>query len=263
MIKQESIDELIAQIPAIPAILKSCENTLASGDLAKAAAIAKNDLALVEYMRSIINKPIFGFKKEIKDISQIFSALGADRTTDILYSYYVLLTTPKKWKIFNLDTQKFANLQANFMIDWGKILKEIKVDNKDIFKSITIIPSSISVCEKIFSENAENLKHVLRTSGLSYNTILKREIGFDIFEICCKIAEKWQLSNIVVDIFQNLSKQEEQTTITKYIHLLISYELSKPEFANSGFGEMFEFNCNASPKELETFMKAIGYETKN
>lgn len=262
MIKQEDIDILISQIPAIPTILKSCEDALINGDLAKAAAIAKNDLALVGYMRAIINKPIYGFKKEIKDISQIFSTLGVDETTNILYSYYVLLTTPKKWKIFNLDTQKFASLQADFMINWGKILKAIYVTDKEILKSITLIPSSICLCERIFAQKTENLDQIMRTSGLSYNEILKREIGLDVFELCCKIAYKWQLSPTIIDIFQNLGKKNGQTKITTYMHLLISYELSKSEFANAGFGELFEFDCAPSADELEIFIKAIEYEAK-
>ncbi|MDO5045065.1 HDOD domain-containing protein [Campylobacter sp.] len=260
MVNQADIDRLIAQIPAIPAILKTCENALASGDLAKAASVANNDLALVGYMRSIINKPIFGFKKEIKDISQIFSTLGVDETINILYSYYVLLTTPKKWQIFDMDTHKFANLQANFIFDWTKILKKISVNDKEILKSITLIPASICLCEKIFEADIENLELINQESGASYSEILRRQSGLDIFELCCKVAQKWQLSPVIIDIFSRLGKKDKQSKITTYMNLLISYELSRAEFQSAGFAELFEFDMKPSEDEIETFMRALEYE---
>lgn len=260
MINQADIDRIISQIPAIPAILKTCQSALESGDLAKAAAVASNDLALVGYMRSIINKPIFGFKKEIKEISQIFATLGVDETINVLYSYYVLLTTPKKWQIFDMDTHKFANLQANFMFNWGQILKEISVNDKEILKSITLIPASICLCEKIFETNLDDLRLINKTSGVSYNEILRRQSGLDIFELCCLVGQKWQLSSTIIDIFSRLGKKDRQDKITTYINLLISYELSKSEFRNAGFGELFEFDLEPSEDEVEIFMRAVSYE---
>lgn len=260
MITKSDIEELISHIPAIPNTLKICEKELLQNNLTKAVEVAEQDIAFVMYMRSVINKPVFGLAKDVQDITQIFSLIGTYGMLNILSSYYVLLTTPKKWTIFNLDNIGFANLQTDFLENWTKILTAIEISDKEILRSITLIPASICLCNKIFENHIVNLNHIIRSSGLSYNEILKREIGADIFELSCRIAQKWGLSNKIIDIFQNLNKPSKKTKVTTYMNLLISYELSKAEFKNVGFGEFFEYNFEFSEDELKVFMRAIEYE---
>ena len=258
MINQTQIDELISQIPPIPATLRVCQNHLEMGNLTQAAKIASNDLAFVSYMQGIINSPAYGLKSEVKDINQIFSLLGANELLSIVRSYLVLLTTPKKWQIFNIDNIKFSHLQASFLGDWSKLLAQLNIQNKDIFHSIALIPASLSLCDKIFSQHLGILGLVLRASGISYNEILKKDLNTDIFEILALIASKWNLSQNVINIVKNLANSND--TISNYITLLTTYELSKAQYANSGFEEIFEFSSNASDEQLEIFKKAVCYE---
>ena len=115
MIDKAQINNLIEQIPAIPSLLKVCEKELLTGNLTKAAKVISDDLAFVSYMQTLINSPAYGLKSEIKDINQIFTLLGANGVLSVLNSYTVLLNTPKKWQIFNIDNYDFANLQAGFL----------------------------------------------------------------------------------------------------------------------------------------------------
>ena len=239
MIDKAQINNLIEQIPAIPSLLKVCEKELLTGNLTKAAKVISDDLAFVSYMQTLINSPAYGLKSEIKDINQIFTLLGANGVLSVLNSYTVLLNTPKKWQIFNIDNYDFANLQAGFLSNWSKILNELKIDDKEILRSITLVPATIFICDRLFSSHTNVLDLVVRMSGLSYNEILKREAKTNIFEIVAMIAKN---------------------QIPTYMKLLISYELSLANYSQAGFGELFDFAILPNADQMQTFLKAISYE---
>ena len=62
MLSETTIYNYIETIPPIPKIVKKCVEVLNSGDLIKAADIANEDRALIYYLQSIVNKPIFSFR---------------------------------------------------------------------------------------------------------------------------------------------------------------------------------------------------------
>jgi hypothetical protein len=258
MIDKAQINNLIEQIPAIPSLLKVCEKELLTGNLTKAAKVISDDLAFVSYMQTLINSPAYGLKSEIKDINQIFTLLGANGVLSVLNSYTVLLNTPKKWQIFNIDNYDFANLQAGFLSNWSKILNELKIDDKEILRSIALVPATIFICDRLFSSHTNILDLVIRMSGLSYNEILKREAKTNIFEIVAMIAKKWDFSNKVIEIFNRLDSGDNQ--ISTYMKLLISYELSLANYSQAGFGELFDFAILPNADQMQTFLKAISYE---
>lgn len=258
MVDKNQIDELVEQIPAIPALLKACEGELLAGNLSKAAKIASDDLAFITYLQTLINSPAYGLKGNIKDTSQIFSLLGVDDMLNILSSYLVALSAPEKWLVFNINNRKFSNLQAGFLSNWFKVLSAIGIKNREIFRAVTLVPAAICVCDKIFGSHLNTLELVLRTGGLSYNEILKREINTNIFEIIGIIAKKWGFSEEIIKIFTDLDKQNDEISI--YIILLISYELSLPEYSSAGFGELFEYEVRASEEQMRVFLEAVNYE---
>jgi HD-like signal output (HDOD) protein len=80
LITIQQINSFIEKIPPSPKVLKETISLLNQGDLVKAAKVGKEDPALNAYLTELVNKPIYGFKNEVNDISQIFGILGVSKS---------------------------------------------------------------------------------------------------------------------------------------------------------------------------------------
>ncbi len=262
MITAEDIKEYIKKIPPTPAILNQTILHVNAGDLTKAAKVAQEDLALASYLRNLVNKPIYGFKNEVHDISQIFGILGVNIAKQSLYNYMLSLLSPKKWVLFAMNQHLFYDLQADLSKHWYDILEHLNIDDKDIGSAITLLPSSIIICEALFKENIENVKLLRSTKNLDYNTILKRLTKLDLFDISKYIAKTWQMPESIGTIILASSgtrpaSDERLNNLGKWMHLLLFYELSKPQFLEAGLNDFIEFNVEYVMDIYEDFMKVM------
>ena len=152
MITAEDIEHYIKRVPPLPQALKETVRYLEEGDLVKAAKSAKEDKALSTYLKVLLNKPIYGFRNEISDVSQIFGILGVSRSQQAIYNYMTTLLSPSKWIVFKLNRVIFYNLQADLSIHWQKILTHLSIDDTNILSSISLLPASIIVSEALFNQ---------------------------------------------------------------------------------------------------------------
>ncbi|OHE16459.1 MAG: histidine kinase [Sulfurimonas sp. RIFOXYD12_FULL_36_11] len=246
MITKNEIDSFIEKIPPAPNALRETLRLLNIGDLTKAAKVAESDLALKSYLKSIVNKPIYGFRNEVSDISQIFGILGVSLSQQTVYNYMITLLSPKKWTLFKLNAKLFNELQANLSKKWEVILKYLHIEDKDIYASISLLPASIIVTEALFAKKKDDINLLRTTKALDYNTILFRLSGVTLFDICEQIARKWEMSKPTFEIAQAASGVKPSTVreidnLGKWMHLLLFYELSKPEFIEAGLNDFVDF----------------------
>jgi len=246
MVKKEDIDEFIKKIPPAPEVLKKTIALLNVGDLQKAAIVAEEDLALKSYLKDIVNKPIYGFKNEVNEISQIFGILGVSQSQQTVYNYMINLLSPSKWLLFKLNKKSFHDLQANLSIKWSIILQHLNIDDKNITASISLLPSAIIVAEALFNKYIDDVNLLRTTKALDYNTILYRISNFTLFDICEKIATKWEMDKLISEIIQassglNPSDDEELNKLAKWMHLLLFYELSQQMFVDAGLNDFIDF----------------------
>lgn len=225
MITKENIDAYIRKIPPSPEILNETIALLRIGDLVKAAKVAQNDLALKSYLKSIVNKPIYGFKNEVSDIGQIFGILGVSLAQQSVYNYMISLLNPKKWET---------------------ILKHLDCKDANVYAAITLLPASIIVTEALFAQKKEDVALLRSAKALDYNTILNRLCGMALFDICEQIAQKWEMNPKIAKIIQAASgvkpsEDEEINNFGKWMHLLLFYELSQPEFITAGLNDFVDF----------------------
>ncbi len=93
---------------------------LNAGELTKAAKVAQSDLALAAYLKELVDKPIYGFRNQISDVSQIFGILGVSGSQQTVYNYMTTLLSPAKWQLFKLKSKKtFHDLQAKLSKKMG------------------------------------------------------------------------------------------------------------------------------------------------
>jgi len=246
MVTKEDINYFIQKIPPTPEALKQTISLLNVGDLKQAASVAENDLALKSYLKSIVNKPIYGFKNEIDDIAQIFTILGVSQSQQTVYNYMINLLSPSKWILFGLNKRSFNELQANLSKKWSSILEHLNIKNKDIYSAISLLPSSIIIAEALFNQYIEDVNLLRTTKALDYNTILYRISGLSLFDICEDIAIKWDMDKVIPEILQsssgiNVSKDGNILQLAKWMHLLLFYELSQSMFVEAGLNDFIDF----------------------
>ncbi|MBE0496039.1 MAG: HDOD domain-containing protein [Campylobacterales bacterium] len=257
MISRDTIDRYIAQVPAIPKIVKACSAALAEGDLVKAADCAAQDSALMLYLREIVNKSIFGFRSEIKEPRQIFGVLGLFRARQILYSYYTRLLMPARWDVFDLDSRTFQELQAQLMVKWEGIMEALGCHSVEISKVASIIPATFAACEGIFKHDVQTLRLLQAQKAVSYEAILYKMSGLDFFDLACMVAQKWELSDEIIHFLQALKDPEADNDRVVYFKLLLQYELSRDVFMRCGINNFFELEIDASEEQIDHFYACV------
>lgn len=262
MITKNDISDFIDKIPPSPAILKKTMSFLNNGDLTKAARVAVDDPALSSYLKNLVNKPLYGFKNEVSDISQIFGILGLSASQQSVYNYMLTLLSPKKWELFRLNESSFNELQAVLSVKWQMILKHLKIEDKDIESSISLLPASIIVSEALFKTKKADVEMLRSVHALDYDTILNRLCDTGLFDICDQIAQKWEMPSIVSEIVyaasgKNPSAKEDINNLGKWMHLLLFYELSQPIFIQAELNDFIEFNVEYVEDVYEEFSKLM------
>ena len=240
------IDSFIQKIPPAPQALNQTLKHLKAEELTKAAAAAKEDLALSAYLKELVNKPIFGFKSEVQNTSQIFGILGVAKSQQAVYNYMLTLLSPAKWELFKLNKSAFYSLQAELTANWQKILNHLNIIDKEIESSISLLPASIIVSEALFCQRKEDVALLRSASEIDLNTILKRLCGSDLFDISEKIANKWEMDAKIPAIIQAVSgikpsKDASINRLGKWMHLLLFYVLSQPLFIEAELNDFIDF----------------------
>jgi len=265
MVTKEKINSFIEKIPPAPKVLNETFALLRAGELTKAAKVAEGDLALKSYLKSIVNKPIYGFANEVSDISQIFGILGVSLARQNVYNYMVSLLSPNEWSLFKLNSHLFYELQANLSKKWQIILEHLKIEDKETYDAITLLPASIIVAEALFKEKIDDVTLLRTTKAIDYNTILLRLCGVDLFDICSQIAKKWEMNDDISKIVQAASgvkpsSDEKINLLGKWMHLLLFYELSNPLFIKAGLNDFIDFQIEYIGDIYEEFSSLMEIE---
>lgn len=248
MITDTLINNFIDKIPPAPKALQETILLLNTQELTKASLVAKTDLALSSYLKKIVNKPIYGFSNEVSDLSQIFGILGVSSSQQTVYNYMMTLLSPDKWDFFDLNENTFHELQARLSRKWKKILEHLGIKDMDIESAITLLPASIIVAEALFSKNKDDVSMLRSVHNFDLNTILYRLGGLDLFDICEKIAKKWDMPSKIPAITRaasgiEISDNDSINTLGKWMHLLLFYELSQSIFIAAGLNDFIDFNA--------------------
>ena len=262
MITKDKIDAFIEKIPPSPKILQKTLSLLNQGELTKAAKIAQTDSALNAYLKELVNKPIYGFKNEINGISQIFGILGVSGSQQAAYNYMVSRLSPAKWKLFQLNKSSFYNLQAELSANWQKITAYLEIKDEDVQSAVALLPASFIVSEALFCEKLKDVQLLRSVDEIDLNTILYRLCKMDLFDICQRIAKKWEMSQKTADIIQassGVKPSADETTdlLGKWMHLLLFYTLSKPVYIEAGLNDFIDFQVDYVSDIYEDFSKVM------
>ena len=209
-----------------------------------------------------MNKPIYGFKNDIKDIGQIFGVLGLAQAEQLIYNYMISLLSPTKWELFSLTNKEFSNIQDFLSIQWKKILEYKGISDKTLFSAISLLPASIIVCEALFKSKKQEIELIRSAKEIDYSTILKRLTNMSLFDLCQNIAKTWELPPLISKVVLASSghsdeKDEQVIELSKWMHLLFFYQLSQAICVEAGLNDFIEFNIDYVSDIYEEFQDLI------
>lgn len=265
MITVEDVKKYLQSIPPLPETLTKSMETVERGDLPAAARIAGKDPILFSYFKDIVTKPIFGFQGKMEDITQIFGALGIVRVRQILDSYMLQLIKPKSWDFFDFDDTKFSHMQAECIAEWDNICEKMGFEDEDVSKAVILLPSTIIVCEQLFSDNKADVQMLRATKHLDLDTVLNRLTGMGFFHIAIVIGRKWKLNERSLKFlmlasgtnkFKNVDPKNLR--IAQTLHLFFFMLLSRPTYMHAGMNEFIEFKPEFVESIMEEFMQCSG-----
>ena len=265
VITKEDIESYIERIPPAPEAVERTLALLQAGELGKAAKVASEDRALSAYLRDLVNKPIYGFKTEVKDIAQIFSILGVGSSLQAVYHYMMSLLSPDEWHFFAMNQRLFNDLQAELSAGWSKILAHLGIKDKDVEAAIALLPSAVIVAEALFNAHKKDVEIIRSAKDLDLSTILKRLSGYTLFDISAMIAKKWDMPRKIADIVTAASgsqrvEDEEANALGAWMHLLLFYTLSKPHYIQAGLNDFLEFNIEYVQSIYDEFASMMEIE---
>ena len=265
VITKEDIESYIERIPPAPEAVRQTLALLQAGELRKAAAVASEERALAAYLRNLVNKPIYGFKNEVKDAAQIFSILGVGGSVQTVYNYMMNLLSPKEWRFFKLNHALFNDLQADLSAGWNKILTQLDIEDQDVEAAVALLPSAVIVAEALFNAHKSDVELIRSAKDIDLSTILKRLCGYTLFNISAMIAKKWDMPQKIADIALAASgeytlEDKDAMELGAWMHLLLFYLLSKPKYIDAGLNDFLEFNVGYVEKIYEEFSQIMEIE---
>jgi HD-like signal output (HDOD) protein len=262
MVTPKQIAEYIQKVPPLPDTLRLSLEALEKGELATAAKVAAADPAMIHYLKHVVNSAAYGFRNELKDAAQIFSALGIERAKQLLYAYMVSLIAPKRWRYFTIDADGFRQFQTDLMHKWEKIVRHEKADEKYL-SAAAIMSAGLVVADAIFGDHASDVALLRESGDYDLDTILRRvsRLGFD--RLVVTIAEKWEVDKDVIRLVamafgkEACPVEDRFCRLARMLHLLLFYELSRPLMMDAGANAFIDFNPEFSEPVLEAFQEIV------
>jgi len=267
MISKKELKEYIQNIPPKPDILDRVIKEVLNNNLKKASEIAKEDPILVKYLQKLINKPVFGFKHKITDVTQIFTILGSDSIYELLHHYLLSLFSLKEWKVFKMSDDIFYDLQADLSVNWKKVLDYENIKDINIVSAITLMPLSIIICDELFHRSHNELEILEETSMLDYNFLLEELTGVELKDISIEIGKYWGFSQIALDIIEASTKTDkikdkQILRLGQWAHLLLFYALSKPIFMENNLNTFLKFDVEYIQSIYKDFENILGQKNE-
>ena len=261
MVTKQEIQNYLKNVPALPDVVRQCLIHLQTGELDKAATVAKSDQKLIHYLQTVVNSAAYGFRSKLEDEKQIFSALGSHKAQQLVYAFMIDSTSPNKWQFFDLDKNEFKSFQIQIIKDFNAVLKYYDLENSEYQSSSSIICATIVVADQIFGDHKDDVAIIRQSQELSLDGILYRISGYTFANLVTFIAKTWEVQSNVQKVlalsFGHKKCSGTECELAKMMHLLLFKTFSKPLYINAGLNDFLELKMDFIQEMLETFNKVV------
>lgn len=257
------LQEIAERIKALPPLPKSfhqmnliCQDP--NGSIADLAKVIEEDPMLVANLLKIANSPLYGFRKEIKNVAQAVSLFGMSTTRSLVTDMSIKKLLQVDMAPYGVTPEEFASisgLQGSLMMQWygkvdakkadmlflaallqetGKILiaDEI-VKNDEMYQFRSEIENCVNVAdaEKMFVRMSSSEVAALIFKHWKFEEMMVQAIAYsDIFENAPEAIRPYALALKVVKTAVPINAPLSERSIKLALNILEKEDLNKELF---------------------------------
>ena len=202
-------EELIKRIKLIPPlprtfleIAKICNKS--DGTISELSKVVEQDPMFVANLLKMINSNLYGFRREITNVTQAVSLLGMKE----IYALCAVVSVKKLLKVdmepYGIDPEKFAllsNVQGALMRDWLKLFKPKATETLFMPALLQEIGKVIIADEVIRNDESFQFRSDIETA-IDVEQVEKDYVGSTSSEVTAKIFEHWKFDDFIVNIIK-------------------------------------------------------------
>lgn len=264
MITKEKVLQYIEQIPTSQQVVQKAISLLEINELEKTVQVLQSSPVIIDYLQKMSQKGSFTLQEKNPSLNMVLVFFGCKRAKAILYSYLISTMLPKKWQLFEMSNELFFELNSDLARNWEKILERVlpSLINKYIAAS-ALLTSSVAICDSIFGEKKEQIYKMQNDGIVDFSELLRNLTGMSIFDIASIIGKKLSFDDEVINLIEqtaNISTEKinsEILLLSKYLHILLFFTLSRPNFIKAGLNTFLKFDAENVSDILDNFTTII------
>lgn len=204
---KESIVNSIKSLPPLSKTIMDINKVFADEeagvmDLAK---VIENDPMIVANLLKAANSPLYGFSKEIKNVSQAVSLFGMSMTRSIALGNSVRKLLNVDMKPYGITSEEFAEISAKqsaLMMAWYKQVNKEKADKLFLASFLQETGKILIASDVLQGDEVTNfISEIEMTNNLA--AVEKEFSGVTSSEITAKIFEHWKFDNDFIEIIKH------------------------------------------------------------
>lgn len=202
----ENILKRINELPPLPKTIVEIQmiNEDPESSLLDLAKVIERDPMIVADLIKTANSPIYGFDKEMKNVSQIVSLFGMTKTRSIIMSHSLRNLLKGDMEPYGVTPEKFADIclkQAHLASCWAKTIAPDHVE-KLFMAALLQENGKISIANYIVQEDLTALFKSEVKSSNNISEIEKFYTKTTTAEASAAIFEHWEFDQDLIEMIK-------------------------------------------------------------
>lgn len=202
-------DSIINSIKSLPPLSKTIMdiNKVCADEEAGVMDLAKvieNDPMIVANLLKAANSPLYGFSKEIHNVSQAVSLFGMGMTRSIALGNSVRKLLNVDMQPYGISSDEFADIsskQSALMMAWYKQINKEKADKLFLASFLQETGKILIASDVIQEDEAVSFASEVEMSN-NLASVEKSFAGVTSSEVTAKIFEHWKFDNDFIEIIK-------------------------------------------------------------
>jgi len=213
---KNKILEKITQIPTLPESIIKIEAIYndENSNFNDIVKVLEKDPLLIADVLKMANSPLYGFSREIKEISQAIALFGMGTVRGFVLANLAKQTFNLDLSPYNISNENFINLskkEHTLMTAWC-IRKENKLMSILSPAIFLIEIGKVIISKEIIETNQKDKFQKLLKENQNINEVEKEMIGMTTIEVSSLIFEQWNFEKNLIDVIKNCDTPENATT---------------------------------------------------
>lgn len=213
---KSSIIESIKSLPPLSTTIVEI-NRIYADDKASVkdmANVVEKDPMIVANLLKIANSPLYGFGREIKNVSQAVSLFGMGMTRSIAIGNSVRKLLNVDMQPYKITSDEFAHvstLQASLMLKWYSKVSKQKVDKLYLASFLQEVGKILIASEVIQNDEGVAFASEIQTTN-SIADVERSFVGMTTAEVTALVFEHWGFDSEFIEMIKYSDKPSAAPT---------------------------------------------------